>query len=219
MIKDCRRRTRPETGGVTRTRDDRAARNRHVGADRAGAGGDAPRRRALSRRRWRGTCASSTSASRTRASSTPRPRAMQMSDEDLIAVLDAAGIEQTLITGFDEWSSVHETFIPNDIVAGLAERHPDRFVPFAGADVLSGHGGGARVRGAGARPRLPRAQRAAVHDRPAGRRPPLLPAVREVRRARRAGQHPQLGELDDRERQRPRAIRATSTWSPPTSPS
>ena len=63
---------------------------------------------------------------------------MQISDEDLVAVLDASGIERTLITGFDEWSSVHETFIPNDVVATVADRHPDRFVPFAGADVLKG---------------------------------------------------------------------------------
>jgi predicted TIM-barrel fold metal-dependent hydrolase len=63
---------------------------------------------------------------------------MEMNEDDLIAVLDAAGIVRTLITGFDEWSSVHETFIPNDIVAALAERHPDRFIPFAGADVLKG---------------------------------------------------------------------------------
>jgi uncharacterized protein len=63
---------------------------------------------------------------------------MQMSDEDLVAALDAAGIERTLITGFDEWSSVHETFIPNDVVAAIAERHPGRFIPFAGADVLKG---------------------------------------------------------------------------------
>ena len=63
---------------------------------------------------------------------------MHMSDEDLIAALDAGSIERTLITGFDEWSSVHETFIPNDMVADLAERHPGRFIPFAGADVLRG---------------------------------------------------------------------------------
>ena len=56
-----------------------------------------------------------------------------------------AGIDRTLITGFDEFSSVHETFIPNELVAGLAERHPDRFIPFAGADVLDGHGRGARA--------------------------------------------------------------------------
>jgi predicted TIM-barrel fold metal-dependent hydrolase len=63
---------------------------------------------------------------------------MTMDDETVIAALDLAGIERTLITGFDEFSSVHETFIPNELVAGLAERHPDRFVPFAGADVLAG---------------------------------------------------------------------------------
>jgi predicted TIM-barrel fold metal-dependent hydrolase len=64
--------------------------------------------------------------------------AMQMSDEDLTAALDAASIERTLVTGFDEWSSVHETFIPNDVVATIVERHPERFIPFAGADVLRG---------------------------------------------------------------------------------
>ena len=63
---------------------------------------------------------------------------MEMGEDDLIAALDAAGIERTLITGFDEWSTVHETFVPNEIVARLADRHPDRFIPFAGADVLRG---------------------------------------------------------------------------------
>ena len=63
---------------------------------------------------------------------------MTMDDETVVAALDQAGIDRTLITGFDEFSSVHETFIPNELVAGLAERHPDRFIPFAGADVLAG---------------------------------------------------------------------------------
>jgi hypothetical protein len=63
---------------------------------------------------------------------------MTMDEETVLALLEQAGIEKTLITGFDEFSSVHETFIPNELVAGLAERHPDRFVPFAGADVLAG---------------------------------------------------------------------------------
>ena len=53
-----------------------------------------------------------------------------------MALLDDAGIDRSLITGFDEYSSVHETFIPNELVADLAERHPDRFIPFAGIDVL-----------------------------------------------------------------------------------
>ena len=63
---------------------------------------------------------------------------MSMDDDTMIAALDQAGIDRTLITGFDEFSSVHETFIPNELVAGIAERHPDRFIPFAGADVLAG---------------------------------------------------------------------------------
>src|SRR5687767_2525129 len=60
-------------------------------------------------------------------------------EDEVIRLLDEAGIEQSLVTGFDEWSSVHETFIPNELVAGLAERHPERFIPFAGADVLKGN--------------------------------------------------------------------------------
>jgi predicted TIM-barrel fold metal-dependent hydrolase len=65
-------------------------------------------------------------------------KAFGRDEQSVIGLLDEAGIEQSLITGFDEWSSVHETFIPNELVAGLAERHPDRFIPFAGADVLKG---------------------------------------------------------------------------------
>jgi hypothetical protein len=63
---------------------------------------------------------------------------MTMDDDTVIAALDQAGIDRTLITGFDEFASVHETFIPNELVADLAERHPERFIPFAGADVLTG---------------------------------------------------------------------------------
>src|SRR6185312_6925234 len=57
-------------------------------------------------------------------------------EDEVVALLDDAGIDRSLITGFDEYSSVHETFIPNELVADLAERHPDRFIPFAGIDVL-----------------------------------------------------------------------------------
>jgi predicted TIM-barrel fold metal-dependent hydrolase len=59
-------------------------------------------------------------------------------EAEVIDLLDAAGIDRTLITGFDEFSSVHETFIPNELVAALAGRHPDRFIPFAGVDLLKG---------------------------------------------------------------------------------
>src|SRR5438132_8404606 len=57
---------------------------------------------------------------------------------DVVATLDAAGIARTLITGFDELSTAGRTFIPNALVAPIAERHPDRFIPFAGADVMKG---------------------------------------------------------------------------------
>jgi predicted TIM-barrel fold metal-dependent hydrolase len=59
-------------------------------------------------------------------------------EQEVLALLDGAGIEQSLVTGFDEWSSAQETFIPNELVAGLAERHPGRMIPFAGVDVLKG---------------------------------------------------------------------------------
>jgi predicted TIM-barrel fold metal-dependent hydrolase len=65
-------------------------------------------------------------------------RAMETSEEAMIAALDAAGIERALITGFDERSSVGKTFVPNALIADLAERWPGRFIPFAGADVLAG---------------------------------------------------------------------------------
>ena len=65
--------------------------------------------------------------------------AFQIPEEEVIARLDEAGIERTLITGFDEWTSAHETFIPNELVAGLAERHPDRFIPFVDGELQAVH--------------------------------------------------------------------------------
>ena len=61
---------------------------------------------------------------------------MRMSDADVIAGLGAAGIDKTLITGFDEWSSVNETFIPNEIVATVATQGIDD-----GFDALQGRYG------------------------------------------------------------------------------
>lgn len=58
--------------------------------------------------------------------------------EHVMAAIDAAGIGQTLITGFDEASTAGKTFVPNEIVAGIAARHPDRFLPFAGTDIMRG---------------------------------------------------------------------------------
>ncbi len=67
-----------------------------------------------------------------------RAASIALADADVVAALDAAGIAQALITGFDEQSSCGHTFIPNELVAALAARHPGRFIPFAGADVLKG---------------------------------------------------------------------------------
>jgi predicted TIM-barrel fold metal-dependent hydrolase len=67
-----------------------------------------------------------------------RAQRFVFSEADTLAALTAAGITRTLITGFDERSHAGKTFITNELVAGLAERHPDRFVPYAGADVGRG---------------------------------------------------------------------------------
>jgi hypothetical protein len=67
-----------------------------------------------------------------------RAGAIQLSLAEVLAALDAAGITRSLITGFDEQASVGKTFVPNELVAPIAERYPDRFIPFAGTDVLRG---------------------------------------------------------------------------------
>lgn len=74
----------------------------------------------------------------TRAAFRERASAIALSVEQVLAGLDAAGIGRMLVTGFDERASCGETWIPNELIAPLAERHPDRFIPFAGADVLRG---------------------------------------------------------------------------------
>jgi hypothetical protein len=74
----------------------------------------------------------------TQAAFRRRAEAIASPLEEVLAAIDAAGITRTLITGFDERSSVGKTFVPNELIAPLAERHPSRFVPFAGADVLKG---------------------------------------------------------------------------------
>jgi predicted TIM-barrel fold metal-dependent hydrolase len=64
--------------------------------------------------------------------------AMARDDDAIIASLDAANIVKALVTGFDEATSARSTFVSNESVAAIAERHPTRFVPFCGADVLRG---------------------------------------------------------------------------------
>ncbi|MEW6735840.1 MAG: amidohydrolase family protein [Acidobacteriota bacterium] len=58
--------------------------------------------------------------------------------ERFVAIMDAAGIERSLITGFDEASSVQSTFVPNRLIAEIAKAYPDRFIPFAGIDIFKG---------------------------------------------------------------------------------
>src|ERR1700742_3467691 len=56
-------------------------------------------------------------------------------DDQILDSLDSAGITRSLITGFDEKSTCGVTFVNNAPVAHLASRHPDQFIPFAGADI------------------------------------------------------------------------------------
>jgi predicted TIM-barrel fold metal-dependent hydrolase len=67
-------------------------------------------------------------------------RALVCDDATILARLDEAGIRKTLVTGFDEASTGGTTFVSNESVAAIAARHPDRFVPFAGVDILRGEG-------------------------------------------------------------------------------
>src|ERR1700739_327645 len=63
---------------------------------------------------------------------------LRRTDDQILDSLDAAGITLSLITGFDEKSTCGVTFVHNASVAALAARHPDRFLPFAGADIMAG---------------------------------------------------------------------------------
>jgi predicted TIM-barrel fold metal-dependent hydrolase len=63
-------------------------------------------------------------------------RALACDDSVILASLDEAGITRALITGFDEASTGGTRFITNESVAAVADRHPDRFIPFAGADIM-----------------------------------------------------------------------------------
>jgi predicted TIM-barrel fold metal-dependent hydrolase len=63
---------------------------------------------------------------------------LRRSDEQILDALDAAGITLSLITGFDERSTCGVTFVHNTSVAAIAERRPDRFLPFAGVDIMAG---------------------------------------------------------------------------------
>jgi predicted TIM-barrel fold metal-dependent hydrolase len=59
-------------------------------------------------------------------------------DAQVLAALDAANITRALITGFNEASTGGTSFISNESIAAVAARHPDRFIPFAGVDIMRG---------------------------------------------------------------------------------
>jgi predicted TIM-barrel fold metal-dependent hydrolase len=63
---------------------------------------------------------------------------LRLGDDQILAALDEAGIVRVLITGFDERSTCGERFVANETVAAISRRHPDRFIPFAGADIMRG---------------------------------------------------------------------------------
>jgi len=61
-----------------------------------------------------------------------------LSEDDVMKTLDDAGIERSLITGFDETSTAGTVTLPNELVAQIAERRPGRFIPFCGVDIMKG---------------------------------------------------------------------------------
>lgn len=63
---------------------------------------------------------------------------LRRTDDQILDSLDDAGITRSLITGFDERSTCGVAFVHNASVAAVAARYPDRFLPFAGADILAG---------------------------------------------------------------------------------
>jgi hypothetical protein len=65
-------------------------------------------------------------------------RALAQDDDAVLASLDAAHIARALITGFDEASTAGTTFVTNESVAAIVARQPNRFIPFAGVDMMRG---------------------------------------------------------------------------------
>jgi len=68
-------------------------------------------------------------------------RSLVRDDSAILASLDEADIRLALVTGLDEASTGGTTFVTNESVAAIAGRHPDRFLPFAGIDILRGAAG------------------------------------------------------------------------------
>ncbi|MBI3655539.1 MAG: amidohydrolase [Acidobacteria bacterium] len=58
--------------------------------------------------------------------------------EQFMDSLDAAGISNCCLSGFDERSSVGAPFVPTEMVAPIIQKYPHRFIGFAGVDPLRG---------------------------------------------------------------------------------
>ena len=65
-------------------------------------------------------------------------RALARDDAEVLASLDEANVRHALITGFDEATTSGDTFVANEPIACVAERNPDRFIPFVGVDIMRG---------------------------------------------------------------------------------
>lgn len=121
---------------------------------------------------------------------------LRRTDDQILDSLDDAGITRSLITGFDERSTCGVTFVHNASVAAVAARYPDRFLPFAGADILAGDSA------------VDEFERWVVEHgfRGLSLRPFMIgrPVLRQMRRAWCARFHPHLRRLDSDTAQRSR---------------
>jgi predicted TIM-barrel fold metal-dependent hydrolase len=65
-------------------------------------------------------------------------QALSSDDATILRALDEADIRLALVTGFDEATTAGDTFVTNESVAALVARHPQRFIPFVGVDIMRG---------------------------------------------------------------------------------
>jgi predicted TIM-barrel fold metal-dependent hydrolase len=65
-------------------------------------------------------------------------KALTRDDGEILRSLDEARITRALITGLDERGTGGTELFSNESVAAIAERHPERFLPFCGADITRG---------------------------------------------------------------------------------
>jgi len=94
------------------------------------------------------------------------------------------------------------TFVHNESVAALVDRHPDRFIPFAGADIMRGSAAVAALERWVERGFRGLSLRSFMIDRPATDRAyfpfyaKCLELLRQMFRARHPSEHSHVGQLD-----------------------